>query len=161
MGVTVAIISLIQEIRLDRVFTIAPELEERRQTRGTLMAKAQSAATLRAVIRTLDIVLEQTRHAIVREPFAQFYDGDQPCRQRQTLRDMLERLLLFFRGLLAIRRNRQSFLVHDRGGWHAVELLVEGLHALDGPRLLVLRHLYDILVSSRHDGGNPAFQGKG
>jgi hypothetical protein len=57
--------------------TITPELEESRQTRGTIMTHSKSTTALAAVQGSLDIVLEDTGSPIVCEALAEFDNGDQ------------------------------------------------------------------------------------
>jgi hypothetical protein len=67
------------------------------------MAHAKSTASLASVQRTLDVVLEQSRHAVVGEAFAQFDDSDKPSREGEVLRDVTQRLVLIIIRFLAIR----------------------------------------------------------
>lgn len=92
--------------------TIAPELEEGGQSSGTLMAHTEGAAALAAIQRTQNIVLEQTRHAIVCESLRQLDYGHQPGRNGQVLGDMAEGSLLVVVGLFAVGREGQGLLIH-------------------------------------------------
>lgn len=91
--------------------TIAPELEERGQTRGTLVTHAQRTTALAAVERTVDVVLEETRHSVVGEPLTQLDNGDQPGRDGKVFGDMAQRPGLVVGRLFTVGGGRQSLLV--------------------------------------------------
>jgi hypothetical protein len=69
---------------------IAPELEECRETGSTLVAKAESTATERSVVRAREVVLEETGGTVVGETLAEFDNGNQESRLGERLADLAE-----------------------------------------------------------------------
>lgn len=66
-------------------FTIAPELEEGGKPSGSLMAHTEGTTSLTSIERTLDVVLEDTRGAVVCESLTQLNHGHQEGRLGQWL----------------------------------------------------------------------------
>ena len=73
------------------------------------MAHSQRTTALAAIERQLDVVLEQTLHAIVGEALAQLDKGNQPGGQRQVFGDMAQRGLFVGVGLFAVSGVGQGF----------------------------------------------------
>ena len=82
---------------------ITPELEEGSETGCTLVSHTERTTSLATIPRPLNVVLEQTRHAVVGETLAQLDDGHQPGGERQVLCDMTQGNLLRECGFAAIR----------------------------------------------------------
>lgn len=78
---------------------IAPELEEGRETSGSLVSHAESTTPFAAIKRALDVVLENTRGTVVGEALAQFYNGDQEGGLGQRLADLAQGAELLRSGL--------------------------------------------------------------
>jgi hypothetical protein len=83
--------------------TIAPELEEGGQAGGTLVAHAERTTSLTSVQRLLDVVLEDSRCAVVREALAQLDNGDEEGGFGERVTDAAQRALFLFRGHLAAK----------------------------------------------------------
>ena len=66
------------------------------------MPQTQRTATLAAIKRSLKVVLENSRNAVIGEPLAELNYSDQPCRDRQVLRHMSQSSFLVGGGLLVI-----------------------------------------------------------
>lgn len=73
------------------------------------MAHSQRTAALAAIERQLDVVLEQTLHAVVGEALAQLDKGNQPGGQRQVFGDMAQRGLFVEIGLFTVGGVGQGF----------------------------------------------------
>lgn len=93
---------------------IAPELEESRETSGSLVAHAERTTSLTAIKRALDVVLEDTGGTVVGEALAKFDDGDQEGRLGQRLADLAEGQELVRSGFYATK-SIIDFDVVDRG----------------------------------------------
>src|SRR5690242_6620544 len=78
---------------------IAPELEEGRETSGSLVSHADSTTSFAAIKRALDVVLENTRGTVVGKALAQFYNGDQEGGLGQRLADLAQGAELLRGGL--------------------------------------------------------------
>jgi hypothetical protein len=78
---------------------VAPELEEGGETSGSLVSHAESTATLTAIERTLDVVLENTGGTVVGEALAKFDESDQEGGLGQRLTDLAQGAELFLGGL--------------------------------------------------------------
>jgi hypothetical protein len=68
------------------------------------VAHAQALCAVGAVRVVADVVLEQTRGAVVGEALAQLYDGDEEGGGGQVLADAAQASLLILAGLLAVGR---------------------------------------------------------
>lgn len=84
---------------------ITPELEEGSETGSTLVIHTERTTSLTTIPRSLDVVLEQTRHSVVGETLAQLDDSHQPGGEGQVLCDMAQGGLLRESGFAAIRSN--------------------------------------------------------
>lgn len=69
---------------------ILTELEEVLQSRGGRLSKTQSTRVKWIVSVVLYIVLERTRHTIVREAFCQLHDSYKPGTNRNLVANMTE-----------------------------------------------------------------------
>jgi hypothetical protein len=72
----------------------------------------QGTTTFAAIERALDVVLEETGHAIVGEPFAQLDDSHQPGSHGKVLCHMSQSAFLIVSGLIAVRSDGGSLLIH-------------------------------------------------
>lgn len=90
------------------------------------MTHTQSTAALTAVQRAQNVVLEQTRHAVVGEPLAQFDNGHQPGGEGQILRDVAQDALLVIVGFLAVGSDGEVFLVKIHVGFLVHHDLLHG-----------------------------------
>lgn len=81
---------------------IAPELEEGGETGSTLVIHTERTTSLTPIPRSLDVVLEQTRHSVVGETLAQLDNSHQPGGEGQVLCDMAQGSLFRESGFAAI-----------------------------------------------------------
>lgn len=82
--------------------TVAEELEEGIQPRGTLLAHSQRTRPLAPIQRALDIVLEDATGAVVGEALAELHGSHHPGRVGQRLCNVTERGLLRLGGLVPV-----------------------------------------------------------
>jgi len=69
---------------------VAPELEEGRKSSGSLVAHAERTATVFTTAGTRDVVLEDTRGAVIGETLAEFDNGDEESTLGERLTDLAE-----------------------------------------------------------------------
>lgn len=78
------------------------------------MTHTEGTTTLATVERTLDVVLEDTRHTVVGESLAEFDHSNQPGRHGQILRNVPQAKLLFISGNLSIGSDIRELFVDLR-----------------------------------------------
>lgn len=96
-----------------------------------------TGATTATIQWTQDIVLEQTRHAVVGETLAQLDNGHQPGGDGQVLGDMAQGALLILGRLLAIGGHGEVLLVEIHVGLFVQDdLMLNGDGVIVGGRAM-------------------------
>lgn len=102
MGVTDRQLARVPHVQMDggtRGHTIAPELKEGREASCTLVAHTKGTTAFAAIQRSLDVVLEDTRGAIVGETLAKLDNGNEESGLGQRVTNVPQRLPFLFGGL--------------------------------------------------------------